>query len=907
MSSKPRPGPDAVVTIKVTYLGLPYKAKLPLRDMVPLVLEEHLRSFLPIPANTNIMIERYSDSAAAYVMLEPSNMAVYKQLYRAAKAKSRLKFRVSALPDNDEKTMSPEVKPVPVAAIPKIESFNTNPPPPAPPAPTVPKASTKLTAAPAPAQKAEAAQASREAQAAPLATASSSKTPTPRAFDRNLLQEAGIMTQDYRNDLDHRFRKFMKTRDDLANRSSELISQPFAATPDPPKPSDSTSPVCPESAPTKATFAVCCNCCEKNIPDTHYHCSICNDGDFDLCPSCHEQENTCYSDHHWLIKRTVSNGQIINSTTETISPKLKAKSEPPTEPTKPSDDLDELVNATANVSIQEAAFSNAFPPANVCWPVSSDLRTCNQCVRELPEREFLHCTECEDFDLCQTCFARDAHGHHPRHGFTAAVPGAQLPAYIRVKLNPGRNQVHHAICDGCDANITGVRHKCLDCPDWDYCAECVQSAHFVHPSHRFVAIYEPLTSLHAAAVCPPVHAGVRCDGPLCSSSRATSAMSAYIRGIRYKCAVCHDVDFCANCEASPANEHNKTHPMLKFKTPVRNVTVTTTGEREGGQRMPTMGDRLCSKATETVPTIPTNAMNTVQTIIDVKPVDAVVPAPCPAKEPVPMSMPLLQAEIPVEPVAIPTSSFKTQEKDLHAVFLYDAVADGTVLPPDFVFQQMWVLRNEGKTTWPAGCSIKFVGGDYMGLVDSARPAGVSELVSASASTTNHQPLAPGDEWGFCTNLRTPSRPGKVISYWRLTTPDGMRFGHRLWCDVDVRATATLEPECTAPSTTPVLSAPAAKMEEANDDSQASSIMIFPKLENEATHARLVVEAQPTQTDPSVAVSETDSVKTDEDDKNDKDDKDGEWDSSVDGFMTDDEYDILDASDEEFLEQQKKSA
>lgn len=346
-----------------------------------LMMRSQLRSFLPIPANTNIMIERYSDSAAAYVMLEPSNMAVYKQLYRAAKAKSRLKFRVSALPDNDEKTMSPEVKPVPVAAIPKIESFNTNPPPPAPPAPTVPKASTKLTAAPAPAQKAEAAQASREAQAAPLATASSSKTPTPRAFDRNLLQEAGIMTQDYRNDLDHRFRKFMKTRDDLANRSSELISQPFAATPDPPKPSDSTSPVCPESAPTKATFAVCCNCCEKNIPDTHYHCSICNDGDFDLCPSCHEQENTCYSDHHWLIKRTVSNGQIINSTTETISPKLKAKSEPPTEPTKPSDDLDELVNATANVSIQEAAFSNAFPPANVCWPVSSDLRTCNQCVR----------------------------------------------------------------------------------------------------------------------------------------------------------------------------------------------------------------------------------------------------------------------------------------------------------------------------------------------------------------------------------------------------------------------------------------------------------------------------------------------------------------------------------------------
>lgn len=347
---------------------------LPRTDDVP-----QLRSFLPIPANTNIMIERYSDSAAAYVMLDPSNMAVYKQLYRAAKAKSRLKFRVSALPDNDEET-SPEVKPVPVAAIPKIESFNANPPPSAPPAPTEPKASTTSTAAPA-AQKAEAAQASREAQAAPLATASSSKTPTSRTFYTNLLQEAPIMTQNYKTDLDHRSRKFMKTRDDLVNHPSKLISQPFAATSDSPKLSDLTSPVCPESAPTKATFAVCCNFCERNIPDTHYHCSICNDGDFDLCPSCHEQDITCNGDHHWLIKRTVSNGQIVNSTTETISPKLKAKSEPPTEPAKPSDDLDELVKATANVSIEEAAFSNAFPPADVCWPVSSDLRTCNQCVR----------------------------------------------------------------------------------------------------------------------------------------------------------------------------------------------------------------------------------------------------------------------------------------------------------------------------------------------------------------------------------------------------------------------------------------------------------------------------------------------------------------------------------------------
>ncbi|KAK6696975.1 hypothetical protein SNK05_013638 [Fusarium graminearum] len=33
--------------------------------------------------------------------------------------------------------------------------------------------------------------------------------------------------------------------------------------------------------------------------------------------------------------------------------------------------------------------------------------------------------------------------------------------------------------------------------------------------------------------------------------------------------------------------------------------------------------------------------------------------------------------------------------------------------------------------------------------------------------------------------------------------------------------------------------------------------------------------------------------------------DDEWDYSEEGFMTDEEYDILDASDEEYLEEQKK--
>ncbi|KAG6036035.1 hypothetical protein E4U41_005831 [Claviceps citrina] len=858
MSSIPGPGPDASVSVKVTYRGVTLRAKMPLREMVPRVLEEHIRSMLLISSDTKIMIERYSDSAAAYVMLDATNMAVYKQLYRAAKAKSKLKLRVSPLPDNDEASSKAVVsKPGPemaqTTATARIRSTKGNP--------------------------------------TPLATASSSRTSFSRRYDAALLQDAAKLIQGHQADFDNRIRQAMRSTDQLASLTSKMAScQPFTTTSDVSKPSGPPSgppsPVCPAPEPA-ARFAVCCNSCENNIPDAHYHCSTCDDGDFDLCQSCVDQGITCYGDDHWLIKRSMRNGQIANSTTETISPKPKAKPEPEPMPELAQKVNDVTVLIDGNVSSEDASLPNP-QPSDGRWPDFGSMRTCNQCVRELPESEFLHCTDCEDYDLCQSCFTKDAHGHHPKHGFAAAVPGTQMPAHIRLKMTPGRNQVHHAICDGCDSYITGVRHKCLDCPDWDYCTECVQTAHFVHPNHRFVAVYDPLTDFHAAAVAQPVHVGICCDGPLCFTTTATSA---YIRGIRYKCAVCHDLDFCANCEASPANDHNKTHPLIKFKTPVRHVSVTTSGEHQDGKRMPAMGDRVStnSKATETVSTPPANTINAVQTVIDVQPVEAVSPLR-PAEEP------MLQAQ--AESSATPDPKVELKDEDLHAVFLRDTIKDGTILAPNHVFPQTWVLRNDGKTTWPAGCSVRYVGGDYMGHVDSAHPAGISELVSASESTTCSVTVFPGQECAFTALLRTPSRPGKVISYWRLATADGMRFGDRLWCEVNVRGAAVSDIKPATSSVCPVPT-PLNAEKEANDDSQASSMMIFPKLEKESPGASVLKETQIESAEAASAVSKDDS------DKNS--DEDDEWEASEDHLMTDEEYDILDASDEEFLEEQQKKS
>jgi next-to-BRCA1 protein 1 len=816
---------DTVITVKVNFENVTRRVKMPLRDTTPQLLEKQIRAFLHIPIDWQIAIERFSDSAGSYILLDPNNMSVYKQLYRAAKAKSKLKLRVTR--KDVEEAVVP--KPVTVEDAPESDVNGETPV----------DSSSAPSGSPTLQEETTTAQSSEDIAEA-MQPSEASLPPPPqfiKSYEQSLLREAAKIADP--EDVRRRISESRMAAVRNAAALNELLNK-------------STSGF------ECARFAICCNSCEQTTPDVHYHCSTCEDGDFDLCQSCVDQGITCHGSDHWLIKRTTKDGQIVTSTTETIAPQPKDKQ--PYIPEFPS------AEAKAALARLEQTMSK----------LNLNMRTCNCCVEEHAESEFLHCQVCDDFDLCQPCFSRDAHGHHPSHGFEPAVAGTSMPERIRVKMAPGRNQVHHAICDHCDKFITGVRHKCLDCPDWDYCAKCVLSAGTIHPKHRFVPIYDPLqlpvtTSDRSAT---PVHVGICCDGPLCASGK-----NSYIFGIRYKCAVCHDVDFCAGCEASPDNTHNKTHPLIKFKTPVRHVSVTTTGEHSDGQRLPVMGDK--SRA---VPAV--QSMNTVQTVVDVKP-----------SEPLPVKAEVKEAkEANTQPIveAYPDSS---NSQDLRAVFIRDHVPDGTILPPNHAFEQTWVLRNEGTIAWPAGCSVKFVGGDYMGHVDSNHPAAISEIVSASESTVCYESLAPGEEFPFTVLLRTPARAGKIMSYWRLTTKDGMKFGHRLWCQVSVRA---LTPAGPSRSSSPVAEIkeekPVEKQEE--DETEAaeveSSQMIFPKLEKES----------PETSTHDCRLSTTSQTQSNAEPKDEFEDD--EWDASADDFLTDEEYDILDASDEEFfMEQQKK--
>ena len=415
-------------------------------------------------------------------------------------------------------------------------------------------------------------------------------------------------------------------------------------------------------------------------------------------------------------------------------------------------------------------------------------------------------------------------------------------------------------------DICGVRHKCMNCPDFDYCSTCIKKAHKTHPGHRLVPLYEPVSHKPRSY---QHHIGIFCDGPLCADK------GEYIVGDRYKCAVCHDTDFCANCEALPKLIHNRTHPLIKFKTPVRNVSVTTLGEKGNGEQLRTMGDQspqTSSKSTETSPAAPSaNAATQVQTVAEVKPTES-------TKEE--------HNVVVTKPTAAP---------ELQAHFIRDTVLDGSVMPPSEQFEQIWTLRNPGPHDWPAGCTVCFIGGDGMLDVDPNHPSHVTQIHKATKSNVTDRVVEVGEEVDFTVKMRTPERQGKAISYWRLKDATGLPFGHKLWCDVDVHPSEpAVKTEETAKTEHIEDIAKHATAKDEEEEQQTESKMIFPKLDKESpvssTH-----EAEAATTPvavPSASVSVKDLLEDVESLELDNEDTD-----SDEAFLTDEEYELI-ASDDE---------
>lgn len=282
-----------------------------------------------------MLFERFSDSSASFITLESNNPSVYKQLYRAAKAKGKLRLRVTV---REKATLEPEVVQQPglpdrlqsrCYVHPYISEPTNADLGPSSRISTLADMKT-LAAAPSSLSLAPTISAAKSFEAEtssdphqrshplfwPVSDDGDFSKATKSVFEKKTLALRGAkegMVEGSNTD-EAPIPQVFTARDHCLAEITNLRNKYSAR-----RAADKTSAPC-------TNFTICCNNCDKAIPDSHWHCGICDDGDFDLCQICIDRGVLCDDNEHWMIKRFVKDGQMINSTT-TMAPKDTGKVE----------------------------------------------------------------------------------------------------------------------------------------------------------------------------------------------------------------------------------------------------------------------------------------------------------------------------------------------------------------------------------------------------------------------------------------------------------------------------------------------------------------------------------------------------------------------------------------------------
>ena len=178
-------------------------------------------------------------------------------------------------------------------------------------------------------------------------------------------------------------------------------------------------------------------------------------------------------------------------------------------------------------------------------------------------------------------------------------------------------------------------------------------------------------------------------------------------------------------------------------------------------------------------------------------------------------------------------------------------------------------------------------------VDSSHPSHVTDLYNATRSNAVDRVVDVGEEVDFTVVMRTPEREGKAISYWRLKDASGMPFGHKLWCDVDVREPAVkVEEQAKSEHIEDISKHAKVEDELKGEEPQHESKMIFPKLDKESpvssyheAEAPAPIAPAPISAEDKELLEDVESLELDEDSESD------------DAFLTDEEYELIATDDE----------
>ncbi|RIA80248.1 hypothetical protein C1645_792940 [Glomus cerebriforme] len=460
---------------------------------------------------------------------------------------------------------------------------------------------------------------------------------------------------------------------------------------------------------------------------------------------------------------------------------------------------------------------------------------CNNIIRGMRWK----CTSCSNYDLCQVCKSKSPSIHrHPNCHVFRPIPYPRTSNHT-----PRPENLHSATCDYCESVIFGIRHKCINCPDFDLCSNCISLAPTQHPNHTFMPIHkpgEPEIKIPDAAF----HPGIRCDG--CHKP---------INGIRFKCGNCPDFDLCGNCEASPLKKHDPNHVFIKFKRPVPSPISSTTPllpffystdvkvckskeckQKSHSKEMesttnnsivesrPSSTVSLVSKATIQNPPI-SIVRTSSDPVVSRAPIDLYEPLhttsinssakPQSQNDSSSSSCSILPTQVPLpemsstpspsvsnintsldsnnyftplflkKPVAESVSQNSSEKafdaSMLNSCFIEDVnVPDGTVLVPQAQFLKIWKMSNNGSITWPESTVLQYVGGQRM-----FNDALIKSGEEAGVPKIPVGPVEVGKTVCISADLQAPPEPGKYVSFWRLTDSEGNRFGHKVWCDITV--------------------------------------------------------------------------------------------------------------------------